>query len=111
MAEYKIGQLLIAKRDLKIETELTGTQITVPRGSKVIIGPDRLAHHYRDGRCQNISESDVVRGYDAEGLADYLYTMLNSRYDLDLHLEDECDTNKYEFMESIAEHLREIGFV
>lgn len=109
MQIYKIGQLLIAKRDIEIESELTGTKITVPKGSKVIIGPDRLAHHYNNGKCQNIAKDAVVEGYDVIGLADYLYTMLNSRYDLDQHLEDQ-DCTKYDFMDSIAEYLREIGF-
>ena len=39
----------------------------------------------------------------------YLYTMLNSRYDLDYHLEDQ-DCTKYDFIDSIAEYLREVGF-
>lgn len=109
MQKYKIGQLMVAKKDIEIESELTGTKTIVLKGSKVIIGPDRLAHYYSNGKCQNIAKDAVVEGYDAEGLADYLYTMLNSRYDLDQHLEDQ-DCTKYDFMDSIAEYLREIGF-
>ena len=60
MTKYKIGQLLIAKQDIEIETGLTGTKIAVPKGSKVIIGADRLAHHFRDGRIQPIAKDAVI---------------------------------------------------
>lgn len=108
MIEYKIGQILTAKADIEIERALSGEKVTVPKGSKVIIGADKLAHHLRNGIVQGVG-SATVKGYDADGLAEYLYTMLSSRYDLDYYLEG-MDCTKHDFMESIAEHLKEVGF-
>ena len=109
MAKYKIGQIMIAKADIVLERELSGAKVIAPKGSKVIIGADGMGHHFRDGSVQPIAKDATLEGYDAEGLALYLYTMLNSRYDLDYYLENQ-DCTKHDFMESIAEHLREVGF-
>lgn len=109
MQKYKIGQILTANTDIELERALSGEKVTVPKGSKVIVGADGMAHHFRNGMIQPFAKDAVVEGYDAEGIALYLYTMLNSRYDLDQHIEDQ-DCTKWEFIDSIAEYLREVGF-
>lgn len=109
MTKYKIGQYLIANQDIVIEREMSGEKVIVPKGSKVVIGADKMAHHLRDGSIQALAKDAVVDGYDTHGIAEWIYCYLRSQYGIDYMLEDN-DCTKYDLMESIENALEEIGF-
>ena len=109
MAKYKIGRILVAKADLELERGMSGEKVTVPKGSRVSIGADKLAHHLRDGSIQPLPKDAIVEGYDVAGLAVYLSTALNNRYDLAFYLDD-MNSSERDFVETIEELLEEIGF-
>ena len=50
-----------------------------------------------------------IHGYDASGIAEYLYTYLRNHFEIDEMLEEYEDT-KERFMEEIEYALEEIGF-
>ena len=95
--EYKIGQILISKKDTEVQMALSDEKIIVPKGNKVIIGADNLAHHIRTGMIQPLGDAEV-KGYDSKGLAEYLYTYLRNHFEIDEMLEEYDDT-KERFME------------
>lgn len=105
--EYKIGQILISKKDTEVQMALSDEKIIVPKGNKVIIGADNLAHHIRTGMIQPLGDAEV-KGYDSKGLAEYLYTYLRNHFEIDEMLEEYDDT-KERFMEEIEYALNEIG--
>ena len=107
--EYKVGQILTSKEDVEVEKALSGEKIVIPKGNKIIIGADNLAHHIRNGMMQPLPEGSQVKGYDASGIAEYLYTYLRNHFEIDEMLEDYDDT-KERFMEEIEYALEEIGF-
>ena len=109
MKKYKIGQVLTSNHDIVIEHLLSGEKEIVPKGSKIIIGADNMAHHLRDGSIQPLADDAVVQGYDTHGIAAWLYRFLNSRYELDYMLET-YDCTKFDFVETVVEALEEIGF-
>lgn len=107
--EYKVGQILTSKEDVEVEKALSGEKVTIPKGNKIIIGADKLAHHIRNGMMQPLPENSEVKGYDTSGIAEYLYTYLRNRFEIDEMLEGYDDT-KERFMEEIEYALEEIGF-
>ena len=107
--EYKIGQILTSKEDVEVEKALSGEKVTIPKGNKIIIGADKLAHHIRTGMMQPLPEDSEIQGYDASGIAVYLYTYLRNYFEIDEMLEC-CDDTKERFMEEIEYALEEIGF-
>ena len=107
--EYKIGQILTSKEDVEVEKALSGEKVTIPKGNKIIIGADKLAHHIRTGMMQPLPEDSEIHGYDASGIAEYLYTYLRNHFEIDEMLEY-CDDTKERFMEEIEYALEEIGF-
>lgn len=107
--EYKIGQILTSKEDVEVEKALSGEKVTIPKGNKIIIGADKLAHHIRNGMMQPLPENSEVKGYDASGIAEYLYIYLRNHFEIDEMLEGYDDT-KERFMEEIEYALEEIGF-
>ena len=107
--EYKVGQILTSQEDVEVEKALSGEKVIIPKGDKIIIGADRLAHHIRNGMMQPLPEDSEVKGYDASGIAEYLYTCLRHHFDIDGMLEDSDDT-KERFMEEMEYALEEIGF-
>ena len=46
--EYKVGQILTSKEDVEVEMALSGEKVIIPKGNKIIIGADNLAHHIRN---------------------------------------------------------------
>ena len=52
--KYKIGQILTVKRDFNVEMAFSDEKRTILKGAKIIIGPDRLAHHLRDYCIQQL---------------------------------------------------------
>ena len=107
--EYKIGQILTSKEDLEVEKALSGEKVIVPKGNKIIIGADKFAHHIRNGMIQPLQEGSEVKGYDASGIAEYLYIYLRNHFEIDDMLENYDDT-KERFIEEIEYALEEIGF-
>ena len=107
--EYKIWQILTSKEDVEVEKALSGEKVTIPKGNKIIIGADKLAHHIRNGMMQPLPEDSEIQGYDASGIAEYLYTYLRNHFEIDEMLEGYDDT-KERFMEEIEYALEEIGF-
>lgn len=108
MANYKIGQILTANRDIESERSLSGEKVKIPKGSKVIVGADGFGHHFHGGFIQRVGSEDKVEGFDAEGIALWLRTRLSAVYDLERMLEDN-DCRLKDFEETIAEALEEIG--
>ena len=107
MADYKIGEILISTKDQELDT-MFGDKVIIPKGSKVIIGADRLAHHFRDGKIQPISKDSTVKGYDSKGIAEYLFTFLSCIYPMNDMLDD-YDISEDEFKKEIEYRLCEIG--
>lgn len=67
--EYKIGQILTAKKDFEITKALSGEKVVIPEGTEVIIGADNLVHNISNDMIQPMGEDDTVKGYDVEGIA------------------------------------------
>lgn len=107
--EYKIGQILTSKEDVKIEKCLSGDKVVIPKENKIIIGADKLAHHISNGMIQLLGEGLEVKGYDASGIAEYLYAYLRNHFEIDEMLEGYDDT-KERFIEEIENALDDIGF-
>lgn len=107
--EYKIGQILTSKEDVEVEKALSGEKVVIPKGNKIIIGADRFAHHIRNGMIQPLREDAKVEGYDARGIAEYLYMKLNGYFEIDELLES-YDFVKQDFINEIECYLSDIGF-
>ena len=107
--EYKIGQILTSKEDVEVKDVLFDEKTIVPKGNKIIIGADKLAHHIRNGMLQLLPKDSVVVGYDTGGIAEYLYIRLRNRFEVDEMLEG-YDSTKEQFMQEIEDALEEIGF-
>ena len=61
--KYKIGQILTSNQDVEVEKALSGEKVVIPKGNKIIIGADKLAHHLRTGMIQPLGTAEV-EGYD-----------------------------------------------
>lgn len=107
MTKYKIGQILTSNTAVEIEKALSGEKIIIPKGNKVIIGADNLAHHIWTGMIQSLGGASV-EGYDCEGLAEFLYLWLRSHLPLSDMLED-YDISPDEFKRELDEAFYEIG--
>ncbi len=109
---YKIGEILKFNEDTKVEIAGSDKKAIVPKGSKVIIGADGLAHHLRDGSIQPLDNNATVEGYDRYGMALYLYHYLVGYIQLDTLLEESEGINhtKDDFLDGIDAALLEIGF-
>ena len=106
---YKIGQILTSNTDVEVEKVLSGEKVVIPKGNKIIIGADKFAHHIRNGMIQPLQEGTEVKGYDAKGIAEYLYTKLRGHFEIDEMLEN-YDCTKKEFISEIEWYLNDIGF-
>ena len=106
---YKIGQILTSNQYEEIEKALSGEKVIIPKGNKIIIGADNLAHHISNGMIQLFPEGTEIKGYDTNGLAEYLYICLRNQFPVDEMLEDYDDT-KERFIDEVECALKEIGF-
>lgn len=107
--EYRIGQILTSNKDIEVEKVISGEKVIIPKGNKVIVGADNFAHYIRNGMIQTFSEGTEIKGYDTNGLAEYLYIYLRNHFYIDEMLE-EYDDSKERFIEEIEYALEEIGF-
>jgi hypothetical protein len=106
---YKIGQILTSNTDVEVEKALSGEKVVIPKGNKIIIGADKFAHHIRNGMIQPLPEGTEVKGYDAKGIAEYLYAKLSCMFAIDEMLE-EYEQTEEEFINEIEYFLDDIGF-
>lgn len=109
MSVVKIGQIIESKVETKVEKALSGEVVTIPKGNKVIIGADGFAHHLKDGMIQPLGEDMEIKGYDAAGIAKYLYDRLGNCFAIDEMLEN-YDLSESDFVEEIEYCLDDIGF-
>lgn len=105
---YKIGQILTSTQDVEVEKALSGEKVVIPKGNKIIIGPDNLAHHIRNGMIQPLGDAEV-KGYDCEGLAEYLMIFLKARFLIAEMLED-YDIDEQTLRDELEYALDDIGF-
>ena len=106
MNTYKIGEILVSQRETELETNF-GRKDVIPKGNKVIITAHRLGHHIRNGMKQPLQKEDVVKGYDTEGLAEYLFTYMKRDLPIDDMMYD-YDLTQADVQEVIEEALDEI---
>lgn len=106
--KYKIGQILTSTKDVVIEKALSEEKVTIPKGNKIIIGADKLAHHIRDGMIQPLADGSEVKGYDSSGLAEYIYICLKARLPIDEWMDD-YEISKDDIVEEIECALDDIG--
>lgn len=109
MSEVRIGQIITSKVDTEVEKAISGDKVFVPKGNRVIIGADGFAHHLKNGMIQPLGADMKVNGYDAAGIAIYLYEKLKCHFEIDEMLEN-YDLDKYNFMSEIEYCLDDIGF-
>ncbi len=105
---YKIGQILTSNCEMEVE-KMFGEKVVIPKGNKVIIGADNLAHHLRNGMIQPLGENIEVKGYDAEGISEFIFKWLSRFYPIDEMFED-YEVDEKEFKSEIEYALDEIGF-
>lgn len=106
--KYKIGQILTSTKDVVIEKALSEEKVTIPKGNKIIIGADKLAHHIKNGMIQPLAHDMEVEGYDSSGIAEYIYICLKAHLPIDDWMED-YDISKDDIVEEIEYALDEIG--
>ena len=61
--KYEVGQILTSKEDVEVAKALSGEKIVIPKGNKIIIGADNLAHHIRNGMMQPLHDWATYSGY------------------------------------------------
>ena len=107
MAEkYKIGEILTTQEDVELEAALSGEKRKVPKGTHIVIGADRLAHHLETGIMQPLAAASEVNGYDVTGIARALMYCLERKYPL-MEIFEEYDIVYQEFGEEIEFALSE----
>lgn len=107
--KYKVGQILTSNTETIVEKALSGEKVTIPKGNKIIIGADKLAHHIKNGMIQPLGEDAEVEEYDPSGIAEYLFTCIRSHLPLDEML-DGYELSETDFIDEIEYALEEIGF-
>lgn len=111
MDKYRIGQVLVSKEDMTLETALLHRKVEIKKGSKVIIGADKLGHHFSGEIMQPLPKDAVVENYSANGIAEWIMHDLMNRSAIPMkemleEFEIDADSVRYE----IAEALWELGF-
>lgn len=104
---YKIGQILTSNCEMEVE-KMFGEKVVIPKGNKVIIGADNLVHHIRGGMIQPLGDNIEIKGYDAEGIAEFIFSWLSRFYPIDKMFED-YEVDEKDFKSEIEYALDEIG--
>lgn len=109
--KFSIGDVFEVTEDYKAKAVLSNEGVSIPKGEKIIIGADKLAHHIGSGMISPIGKDSIVDGYNAEGIAKYICLFLRSHlaFDLDEMLEG-YDFTMNELADEIQYALEEIGF-
>lgn len=106
---FKIGQILTFKCDTEVERAISGEKTIILKGNKIIIGADNLAHHLKGEIIQPLGKDIEIKGYDAKGIAEFIFSWVSRFYPIDEMFEDyEVDEKK--FKSEIEYALNEIGF-
>lgn len=77
----------------------------------MFVGADqhiKLAH-YVDGDMEILPEDTEIKGFSAEGIAEWLYIWLNHYFNINEMLEN-YDFSKIDFINRIVDALEELGF-
>lgn len=106
---YKIGQILKSECDVEVEKAISGAKVIIPKGNKIIIGADKLAHHMMNGMIQPLEENIEVKGYDTNGISEFIFKWLSNQLPL-IEMLGYCEVDKEEFRYEIESALKEIGF-
>lgn len=107
--EYKIGQILKFTEDFETTKALSKEKVVIPKGTKVIVGADNLAHHISNDMIQPLGEDVTVKGYDIEGITKWIVRCLSLYMPLKEMLES-CECEEDELTSEIESALYEIGF-
>lgn len=110
ICKYAIGQILTAKHDIKVEKAMSGETVEVKKDSKVIIGADKLAHHWDGNLVQPLAKDIVVEGYDASGLATWIAYILLHEVPMLADVIEDYDINAEDIESAIESALEEVGF-
>lgn len=105
--KYKIGQILTSKEEVVLEKGISGEKVVIPKGNRIMIGADKLAHHLKNGCIQPLPEDAEVKGYDTESIASVIYDWLNRRFNLQEDMLDDYEIEKQEFIDEIEYALSE----
>jgi hypothetical protein len=98
--KYKIGEILVTKEDVELTSALSEKKTIVRKGTRIMIGADKLAHHFGTGIIQPLQDGDDVSGYDTEGIANAIIYHLGARFPLKEMFED-YDIDEEDFKDEI----------
>lgn len=110
--KYKIGEIFTVQSDYEATLALSETKKIIRKGSKIIIGADGLAHHMNDGMIQPIDENAEVRGYNAKGLAEFIFHDICNYlpiHDLIREYGEEFEIDNKGIVDAIENAFTEIG--
>ena len=85
-----------------------GEKVIIPKGSKIIVGFDKFAHHISNGMIQSFQEGTEIEEYDSAGLAEYLVRFLKAKFPLADMMED-YEVEDKELLDEIEYALDDIG--
>ena len=98
--KYRIGEILVTKEDVELTSAISEKKTIVRKGTRIMIGADKLAHHFGTGIIQPLQDGDVVSGYDTDGIAKAIIYHLGAMFPLKEMFED-YDINEEEFKNEI----------
>lgn len=104
--KYKIGEILVTKEDVELTSAISEKKTKVRKGTRIMIGADKLAHHFGTGIIQPLQDGDEVSGYDTDGIAKAIIYHLGARFPLEEMFED-YDIDEEEFKDEIEFALSE----
>ena len=104
--KYRIGEILVTKEDVELTSALSETKTIVRKGTRIMIGADKLAHHFGTGIIQPLQDGDEVSGYDTDGITKAIIYHLGARFPLKEMFED-YDVDEEEFKDEIEFALSE----
>lgn len=107
MADYKLGQILVANQDIEVELPLSGKKEIIKKGSKAIVGFDKRLHHY-NGKIQCFADDIEIDGMCGNGLAEFIFDILKAKFPMKEMMEG-YDVTDDEIMEELIYALDEIG--
>lgn len=104
--KYRIGEILVTKEDVELTSAISEKKTKVRKGTQIMIGADKLAHHFGTGIIQPLQDGDEVSGYDTEGIAKAIIYHLGARFPLEEMFED-YDIDEEDFKDEIDFALSE----
>ena len=108
MNDYRYGDLLVSRQETKLELAISGKEVTVPAGNKVVVGFDGFAHHLRDGRMQAFEGGTRLHGFSSSGVIEAIMNTLSRELPFEGMLEA-YDVTEEEFRSTLEYALDEIG--